>query len=555
LETRTYLTKARSTYAAWGASAKVGQLDERYADFLKTRADAAATPTSAMSLVAHTGTDSPLVFQPASALDLSTVMATARALSEEVALENVVERVLVSAIENAGANRGLLLLAEDGALLLEAECAVDGNYRRYRPSLPIEDCTARLPVSVVRFVTRTAETVVLGDASHRGMFTGDSYVAGTGSRSILCVPILKRTKLVGVLYLENTLVARAFTDERLSVLRLVAAQAAISLENARLIEELRRARDGLEQRVDERTQELVALQDDLVAAARRAGMAEVATGVLHNVGNILNSVNTSVADLEEVLRYSRLPSLERTLELLGEHQDDLGAFLSSDPRGQLVPEFLRLVSEQLGTEHHRMREDVAQLSQNVEHVRHVISAQQAFAGVSGVVEELVITELIDEAIRICGATRPWRDQRIVREIEEVPPLQLQRHQVLQILVNLIANARDALDDQVDAGDLRIIIGAKRMDDRVHISVRDFGVGIAPENLDRVFNHGFTTKKTGHGFGLHSSAIAARQIVGELRVESDGPTRGATFILELPISQSFQSGRERLPRTRHGPGTR
>jgi C4-dicarboxylate-specific signal transduction histidine kinase len=278
-------------------------------------------------------------------------------------------------------------------------------------------------------------------------------------------------------------------------------------------------------------------------------MAEVATGVLHNVGNILNSVNTSVADLEEVLRYSRLPSLERTVELLGKHQEDLGAFLSGDARGQLVPEFLRLVVQQLGTEHNRMRDDAHQLAQNVEHVRQVISAQQAFAGVSGVVEELTIGELIDEAIRICGATRPWRDQRIVREIEEVPALMLERHQALQILVNLIANARDALDDQMEAGDLRIIIGAKCIGDSVHISVRDFGVGIAPENLDRVFNHGFTTKKTGHGFGLHSSAIAARQMGGVLRVESDGPGRGATFTLELPISHSSGAGNGRASITR------
>jgi len=529
VEAEAYLGHARAVFKAWGADAKVTDLDRRGGTILHRREligrDMAWTDSAPP-------TRAPLL-HPRTTLDLATILDTARTLSEEVQLEVVIDQVLHLALANAGANRAVLLLADEGTLHLEAEVDADGRFQHVRPTLRLEDAPSRLSVAVVRLVARTVETVVVEDAAEEERFAADPYLASHAVRSVLCVPVLKRTKLVGVLYLENTLVARAFTEERQEILRLIATQAAISLENARLVEALRTARDDLEQRVNERTRELMAVQDHLVDAARRAGMAEVATGVLHNIGNILNSVNTGTADIEETLRRSRLPSLERTVSLIAEHTDDLPEFLVNDERGRLVPEFLRLVVHQLTTERERVRNQVEQLGANVEHMRQVISAQQAYADVGGVVDEIEVDALVEEAIRICGASRPWRDHLLVRHFDDLPILVIDRHKVLQILVNLIGNARDALDDAGASGDRRIVVSIRQLSERVEVSVRDFGVGIPQENLERIFHHGFTTKRNGHGFGLHSSAIAAQQLGGSIRVESEGLGRGATFTLDVP----------------------
>ncbi len=527
IEAQSYTAQARGVWKAWGAQTKVAEIDDPTAGRLHVRHASGSAWTGS----APPGDAS--LLHPRATLDMATMMDTARALSEEVHLDAVVERVLQGALANAGATRAALLLAEDGSLRLEADLETEGRYRHLRPAVPVEDAAMRLPVAVVRLVARTVETVVVSDAPGDARFGADPYLAAQKVRSVLCLPILKRTKLVGVLYLENTLVAGAFTEERQEMLRLIAAQGAISLENARLVEALRGARDDLEARVEARTGELVALQDGLVSAARRAGMAEVATGVLHNVGNVLNSVNTATADLSETLQRSRLPSLERTVALIEAHRDDLARYLTEDPKGRLVPEFLRVVVRQLLVERERMTGQADALTRNIDHMRQVIASQQAFAGVGGVAAEVDVEALVEEAIRICGATRPWRNHRIVRQFDVVAPLLLERSKVLQILVNLVSNARDALDELPEHDDLRLIISLHEDGSEVQVTVRDFGVGIPADNLPRIFHHGFTTKRNGHGFGLHSSAIAAKQLGGAIRVESDGPGRGAAFTLALP----------------------
>ncbi|QRO02900.1 PAS domain-containing protein [Archangium violaceum] len=286
------------------------------------------------------------------------------------------------------------------------------------------------------------------------------------------------------------------------------------------------------------------LHRNLVDMSRRAGMAEVATGVLHNVGNTLNSVNVAATLVMEGLRGSRAPQLVRAVELLREHEARLPAFLLEDDRGRRLPEYLASVSQHLMKEHERLLVEMQGLARNVEHIKSVVSMQQENARFGGRVEEVPVPELIDDALRLHATSFEQLGIRVQRDYAEVPAVLVDRHQLLQILVNLLSNARHAL---MESGrkDKQLSIhvrreGAERV---LRIEVEDNGVGISPEHLERLFAHGFTTKKGGHGFGLHASALAAEELGGQLRCESAGPGQGATFIIELPLRE--QASREAM----------
>ncbi len=279
-------------------------------------------------------------------------------------------------------------------------------------------------------------------------------------------------------------------------------------------------------------QELADTYKSLLDGSRVAGMAEVATGVLHNVGNVLNSVNVSVNLLAENLQGSRIGNVAKLSALLHEHADDLGTFLASDPRGTRVLPYLDTLADHLTGEQQRFLAEVDSLRQNVDHIKDIVSMQQEYAKVMGVVEELAPADLIEDALRMNAAALTRHDVTLVREIAPSPPVLVERPKVLQILINLIRNAKYALDEGGQP-DKRMTVGLAPGARSVRVIVSDNGIGIPPENLGRVFTHGFTTRKDGHGFGLHSSAVAAKEMGGSLAVHSDGPGRGATFVLELP----------------------
>jgi signal transduction histidine kinase len=277
------------------------------------------------------------------------------------------------------------------------------------------------------------------------------------------------------------------------------------------------------------------LHRSLLDASRRAGMAEVATGVLHNVGNTLNSVNVSATLVAERLRTSRLVGLMRAAELLRDNTAQLSTFLTQDERGRALPEYLLSASRQLAQEHERMLTEVQGLTKNIEHIRSVVSMQQEHARFVGLVEKVSVSELIDDALRLHATSFERLGIQVRRDYAPVPPVLVDRHRLLQILVNLLSNARHALlgSKRLDK-QLTLRIGT-RPGDRLLIEVADNGIGIAPENLSRIFTQGFTTKRNGHGFGLHSSALAASELKGSLTCASDGHEQGATFTIDLPLT--------------------
>ena len=296
--------------------------------------------------------------------------------------------------------------------------------------------------------------------------------------------------------------------------------------------DLREAYKQLESEVRERER----LQDDLVKASRVAsGMAEVATGVLHNVGNVLNTVNLSVQSIQDRLEASRLTHLAQAVEILESHEDALAEFLTTDRRGIALPGFLAKVTSFLKSENTELREEVRRLVRNVEHIKEIVSTQQNFAKGLGVSDDLDPVPIVEEALSLNQDLFNKNSIELVKEFETVPRILGDRHKIIQILVNLLNNAKDAMS-VIDTFRRKITIRIRVTDDdMVGISISDTGMGIKPDNLASIFHHGFTTKADGHGFGLHMSALSAQEMGGSLNVHSDGYGRGAEFTLCMPLA--------------------
>lgn len=306
-----------------------------------------------------------------------------------------------------------------------------------------------------------------------------------------------------------------------------------TLEVAKRRSRLESINAQIENQVVERTAELTEAHKQLVKTSRQAGMAEVATNVLHNVGNVLNSVNVSAETVAGKIRHFRISSLKNVAQLLREHEHHLPVFLTQDSRGRELPGYLVQLADNLAEPQKAILDEVKHLQNNIEHIKQIVSMQQNHARVAGVLETLDVVEIIEDAINMSSTSLSRHGVTLVREFEAVPPVVLDRHKVMPILVNLLSNATQALAQQEYAKQMKVRV-ALSGEDSVQIKVIDNGTGIAPENLTRIFQHGFTTKKDGHGFGLHSGALAAREMGGKLTAESDGVGCGAVFTLELPL---------------------
>jgi len=274
-----------------------------------------------------------------------------------------------------------------------------------------------------------------------------------------------------------------------------------------------------------------AMQREMLTLSRMAGMAEIATGVLHNVGNVLNSLNVSVSVVGDQLRGSRVKGLTKSVELFAAHPGGLAAFLAT-PKGKLLPEYFASVSKHLSDENGRLLEELGSIARNVEHIKAIVATQQNYTRVTGVVEDFTVEELVDEALRMGEPSFEKHGIEIRRDYAPGVRVSADRHKLLQILVNLVSNARHAV---TGTDKPRLIATIAATDTGVKIAIADTGVGIPAENLARIFAHGFTTKREGHGFGLHSSANTARELGGALEVSSDGLGRGATFTLTVPAT--------------------
>ena len=285
--------------------------------------------------------------------------------------------------------------------------------------------------------------------------------------------------------------------------------------------------------------ELEAVHKQFLVASRLGGMAEIATNVLHNVGNVLNSVNVSAGLVAACVKRPNIARLERVVALMQEHGGDLGDFMVNDPRGKGLTTYLSNLTQQLLADQRTTLQELNSLGGNIEHIKEIVAMQQSYATASGVKEIINVNELVEDSLRMNEDSLDHYRVEVIHESEQVPCTNVEKHKILQILVNLIRNAKQSCRESSRA-DKQLKVRVANDAGRIKISVQDNGVGIPPENMTRIFSHGFTTRKDGHGFGLHSGALTAKEMGGSLTVHSDGVGEGATFTLELPgdSNQSF-----------------
>ena len=502
---RPYWQDAHYLYGRWGANAKVRRLEEEHPFLAEAWAD---------------GSDGRETSAKVSA-DLETALKASQAISSQIRLDDLLPRLVAIATENAGAERGVLLLERDGQWYATAAAqATDAGEEAALDLRPIAQARD-LPLGVVQYAIRTRETVLLHDAAHEGSFRQDPYVRSREARSLLCLPVLHQGEVRAVLYLENNLTSGAFTADHLAILSVLAGQAAISLENARVYE-------LLDRRVHERTAELEETlatlrraQAQMVESEKMASLGLLTAGVAHEINNPVNFLIGSVGplrrDVEDILGL-----LER-FERAGEALAWAGPLAEVDAARQ-------------GVDVGYAKAEIAQLLSGIEEgsrrTAEIVRGLRTFARADrGGFQRASPIEGLESTLALVREQYHPRI-RIVREYGTVPEIECQPGQLNQVFMNLLTNAIQAIEGE---GEIRI--AADRVGDGVRIAIHDSGAGMSAEVRTRIFEPFFTTKPVGVGTGLGLSitfGIVERH-GGKVEVESE-PGEGTTFTLTLPLEQ-------------------
>lgn len=285
---------------------------------------------------------------------------------------------------------------------------------------------------------------------------------------------------------------------------------------------------------------LAAVQQQLVDAAHKSGMAEIAIGVLHNVGNILNSVMLSGEEIARMAKNSKVTGLNKANELMRSNVQDLGNFFTNNEKGKMLPQYYEKIGVALTEETQLIGSEASKLNEKLAMIKDVIATQQAYARAEVYVENVNVVAVIEDALRVQETLLRKAGVSVVRNFQDIPSCSLHKSKFLQVLTNLIQNAKEATSENDKLNRIQeIVIATGQLESGdVFVSVSDNGCGIAAENLQRIFNHGFTTKQNGHGFGLHTSALAMTEMGGALRTHSDGLGHGSTFKLTVRAWQKL-----------------
>ena len=383
---------------------------------------------------------------------------------------------------------------------------------------------ASLPFSVLNHAAKTGQALLLIDPASDAQLGQDEYLQTTRPCSLMAVPVSQHGVVRAFLLFETSTASGVFTKEHLHAVTSICEQLESSAEHLRLCERLKF-----------KVQQQAALAEEtrlqFAKQAQRGDMAEIADNALHNVANLLTSVNTSVHVMSTKLRELPASRLSELARLLSQPVLDLQSFFAPSGKGRLIPSYLSDLANVFSAEREQIVTELRRLRLSVDHMTNIVTVQQSYSRAGGMIETLSVGDVIDDALRMQAAWMVRRGVQVVREFGDVAPMSLDKTRVMQILVNLVENATEAMEGM--QGEHCIHIGLRQEGDSVFISVRDNGCGIAPENLGRSFSHSFTTKIHGHGFGLHSCAIAAREMRGDLTVHNDNPQKRATNDMRLP----------------------
>lgn len=345
-----------------------------------------------------------------------------------------------------------------------------------------------------------------------------------------------RSRGILVSFHDVTAVDRANAQLRDAITQLERSRTQVMSQN----DQLEQTNEVLQLEIEERKRMQVErdqLNKQLLESSRLVGMADVASTVLHNVGNVLNSVNVSVEVVTNLLKQTPMNDVALIASMLQSNKHNLGAYLSESAEGKQIPAYLSMLAEAVTQNQSLVEKELDGLGRNIEHIRQVVGRQVDLARPGAMISEPVsFQELMEQALAIHRSALESRGCQIEQQYDAVPVGMCDRHQVLQILVNLVSNAKNAID-AVPGRTHRLTLRVRFAEghaDVVRLQVADTGVGISAQNLSRLFAHGFTTRPDGHGIGLHSAALAAKNLGGTLQGRSDGLGHGATFTLDLPL---------------------
>jgi signal transduction histidine kinase len=511
-----YMQNAHYSYQLWGAIAKVEDLEKKYPQFLaRTSAKTAAQTNVNRTTIKPTSTSTNL----GDTLDLATVMKASQAISGEIVLSKLLERLMKIAIENAGAQKGFLILGKAGNWAIEAEGSVKKDEVSVLRSLPLNaeadsGETPKLASAIVHYVIRTQENVLLNNATQEGQFTRDPYIAATQPKSILCTPLLHQGKLTGIFYLENNLTEGAFTTDRLELLKLLSAQIAISIENAQLYNNLQEFNQNLEQLVGDRTQELSntlealkAAQSKLVESEKMASLGGLVAGVAHEINTPIG-VGVTVASA------------------LAEHTTEFAStYKSGKMKRSELEEFLDIATQSSNA-----------LLTNLNQAAALIKSFKEVA-VDRSSEErrtFIVRDYLDE---ILIQLKPkWRNSKHSIEIKGDSKIAIDSYPgaLSQVVTNLLMNSMIHAYEPGESGQL--VFDWQQEGERLSFEYSDDGKGIPPENLSKIFEPFFTTKRGqgGSGLGLHIVYnLVTQKLLGEVECKSKVGV-GTNFIIKLPL---------------------
>ncbi|MFB2979006.1 AAA family ATPase [Microseira sp. BLCC-F43] len=506
-----YLTKAYYAYMRWGAIAKVKALESNYPFLAAQSCSVESQKLDVKTTTAATTTNSRF----GDFLDLSTFVKSSQAIAREIILENLLSQLIKILLENAAAQKGFLLLLKDDQLYIEASATATDDVVKVLQSIPVATCDD-LPRSVINYVKRTQENLVLNNAMVTEPFNADVYIQECQPKSILCLPILYQSKLQGILYLENNLAVGAFTKSRIEVLQLLCSQAAISLENARLYTQLAEYSHTLEEKVAARTAELKAAQKQIIAQEKLASLGTLTAGVAHELKNPLNFVN-NFAEL----------SVELAEELLAEIENQ------AEP---LDANTLNYTKETLSD----IKENVAIIQQHGQRADRIIHNMMQHARTdSNTRQPTNLNALLDQAVQLAYHSRRSQNNNFNVTInkdydDSIGQVNVVSADLNRAFINIIDNACYAVEAKQkhfeaqmgNSGEVftpTLWVKTQNKGEIVEIRIRDNGIGIAPDLIDKIFHPFFTTKPAGEGTGLGLSLtydIIVGHPGGTLNVESE-----------------------------------
>ncbi|MBH8564497.1 AAA family ATPase [Nostoc sp. CENA67] len=528
-----YMTEAYYSYIKWGAIAKVKHLEKTYPE-LTIRTPAAEIEIDANSSI-FTNTISPTISTTkgtiannSNILDLATVIKASSAISNNIILESLPRTLLHVVLENAGAQKGGLILEKDNQLFIEAIDTNEQEMDIVQQSIPIEE-SQYIPIKLINYVARTHQALVIGNATIDPISKNDFYINQYQCKSILCVPLIYQRSFIGIFYLENNLITDAFTPARLELITILASQAAIAIKNARLYAWEQEKSQELQQALSKLQQ----TQAQLVHTEKISSLGQLVAGVAHEVNNPVGFINGNLSHASQYIE-----DLINHLQLYIKHYPD--------PVPEIVEDAENIDLEYLLSDLPKM---ISSMKLGTIRIKDIMQSLRNFSRVDGNNKKAVdICEGIDTTLMILShrlkakAERP--EIKVVKQYEKLPLIECYPGQLNQVFMNLLSNAIDALEEsnvgktysEVEKNPNIITIHTFATDQQVTISIADNGLGMSEEVRQRLFNAFFTTKAEGKGTGLGLSI--SYQIITEAHggtlkcLSSKG--EGAEFVIKIPI---------------------